>query len=907
MFAVMLWLAVPVQANSFTETDDAGQLVDTAESPIGCGELTEINGSISASGGDNVDIYKIKITDRYAFEASLSESDPPFIQVLLKTNGDALWAADPELGSSGRTLVSAGSIIEGEYLLAISNPCVEPYDGAGNEMYKGAVVSTNGINTLRYAFGSTTLATWESACPATSGGVTVCYGWCSCDCYNGSYSITLKGATFVQTSADCDEVMMPDLVGMAREAAETEITHANLQVGTIAEQYSTIVPAGIVISQDPADGTWLVFGTIVDMEVSVGPEMTTVPNVVGMTQEEAEAEIANTNLQVGTITEQYSTIIPAGKVISQDPADGTSVVLNSTVDLVVSLGLTDPGVAPIAKTGQTTSYAQGDDGDLRMGVAWPESRFTDNLDGTVTDHLTNLMWAQDARAAGSKVWKSQTYPLTYPALEYCNNLELGGYSDWRLPNVKELLSLIDWSQKTNMLPFGHPFTNTEGYDWYSSTKPFYWYSSTSHPYQPEFFAFAVSMYNVHVQRYGKLNPCYVWPVRGGEGESAFVAKTGQTTSYAPGDDGELQMGVAWPPAPRFTDNDDGTVTDNVTGLIWLKDAQCFEKIDWTQALSNANGLENGSCGLTDGSAPGDWRLPNVKELLSLVDASPYNPVLTNGHPFTPPASASYWPGYWSSTSWANVDTKAFIVTMSYGLVINLDKVNNNNFTCWPVREPNKPPTLIPTGGGTYHQIDDPVTLGGSVSDPEGDQVTYKWLEGEEALFIGQVQTTDGGVPVSLPDYVISNLGLGNHTITLSVSDGRNDPVTCDIAVEVIDTTAPTLAPVPDKSILWPPNHGMVDIEIYADADDNSGGQVNLSATVHSNEPEAGLGDGDKAPDWTAPAIDQVNGIITFQLRAERSTSGNGRMYTTTVIATDGSGNSSSADVEILVPLDKSKK
>jgi len=55
---------------------------------------------------------------------------------------------------------------------------------------------------------------------------------------------------------------------------------------------------------------------------------------------------------------------------------------------------------------------------------------------------------------------------------------------------------------------------------------------------------------------------------------APMLKTGQTTSYATGDDGDLQRGIPWP-NPRFTDNEDGTVTDNLTGLIWLKDANCF--------------------------------------------------------------------------------------------------------------------------------------------------------------------------------------------------------------------------------------------------------------------------------------------------------------------------------------------
>ena len=122
-----------------------------------------------------------------------------------------------------------------------------------------------------------------------------------------------------------------------------------------------------------------------------------------------------------------------------------------------------------------------------------------------------------------------------------------------------------------------------------------------------------------------------------------------------------------------------------------------------------------------------------------------------------------------------------------------------------------------------------------------------------------------------------------------------------------DDIPPTLAPLPDKTILWPPNHKMVTVSILANASDDSGGPVTLAATVSSNEPENGLGDGDTAPDWTTPLIDQTDGIITLQLRAERSGRGNGRVYTVTITATDGSGNRSQANVDIIVPRDQRKK
>ena len=126
------------------------------------------------------------------------------------------------------------------------------------------------------------------------------------------------------------------------------------------------------------------------------------------------------------------------------------------------------------------------------------------------------------------------------------------------------------------------------------------------------------------------------------GVPSAVPKTGQTGCFilAPddefvctgsGEDGEYQKGVSV--SPRFTDNGDGTVTDDLTGLIWLKNANCYGDQNWFAALSNANNLSSGACGLTDGSVAGAWRLPNVRELHSLIDFGALNPALPAAHPF----------------------------------------------------------------------------------------------------------------------------------------------------------------------------------------------------------------------------------------------------------------------------------
>ncbi len=100
---------------------------------------------------------------------------------------------------------------------------------------------------------------------------------------------------------------------------------------------------------------------------------------------------------------------------------------------------------------------------------------------------------------------------------------------------------------------------------------------------------------------------------------------------------------------------------------------------------------------------------------------------------------------------------------------------------------------------------------------------------------------------------------------------------------------------------------MVCIVIATNATDNSGGSVILNATIDSSEFMNGGGDGNTGVDYTEPIIDQETGIIVLQLRAERSGKGAGRMYEITITATDDSGNSSDAVVEVVAPHDKGKK
>jgi hypothetical protein len=144
------------------------------------------------------------------------------------------------------------------------------------------------------------------------------------------------------------------------------------------------------------------------------------------------------------------------------------------------------------------------------------------------------------------------------------------------------------------------------------------------------------------------------------------------------------------PDPRFMDNKDGTVTDILTGLIWLKNTNCFKMMDWGSAILAAKSLKDGDCGpdsaliLSDGSSAGDWRLPSMNELCILIDYSRRNPALPNGHMFS-----DFPTGYcWSATTLDSHPGMAWIVYMESGTTC-YDDIKNHAGHIWPVRGPKE--------------------------------------------------------------------------------------------------------------------------------------------------------------------------------------------------------------------------
>lgn len=174
-----------------------------------------------------------------------------------------------------------------------------------------------------------------------------------------SFTLTCTGpggtgsssATIVVNAAPPGPVMatVPNVVNLTQAAATAAITGAGLVVGGVSQRSSTTVPAGSVISQDPAAGTSVTISSAVTLVVSSGP--VAVPNVLNLTQAAATTVITGAGLALGAVSQQSSATVPSGNVISQNPAAGTSVAAGSAVALVVSTGPAPPPPPPPPATG----------------------------------------------------------------------------------------------------------------------------------------------------------------------------------------------------------------------------------------------------------------------------------------------------------------------------------------------------------------------------------------------------------------------------------------------------------------------------------------------------------------------------------------------------------------------------
>jgi|GEM_PF-3071019 len=148
----------------------------------------------------------------------------------------------------------------------------------------------------------------------------------------------------------------------------------------------------------------------------------------------------------------------------------------------------------------------------------------------------------------------------------------------------------------------------------------------------------------------------------------------------------------------------------------------------------------------------------------------------------------------------------------------------------------------------------------------------------------------------------STFPIGTTTVNLTAKDAAGNSSSGSFTVTVRDTTAPVIASLTASSTsLWPPNHKMVPITLTAVTSDAVGVASLKIIGATSNEPDNGLGDGDTANDI------EITGALTLNLRAERSGTGNGRIYTITVEARDAAGNATTKTVTVSVPKSQGGK
>ena len=159
----------------------------------------------------------------------------------------------------------------------------------------------------------------------------------SCDPQPGS-SVRIGAAVTAVVSLGIEQKEVPSVVGSSQQEAEEAIRQAGLAVGAITQAYSSSVAEGQVISSDPAAGAMVNHSSAVAIVVSKGRRPVTVPNVVGMKEQDATSALQDVDLTVGQVSRTYSDTVAEGLVISSSPKAGASGYVGDSVDLVVSLG-----------------------------------------------------------------------------------------------------------------------------------------------------------------------------------------------------------------------------------------------------------------------------------------------------------------------------------------------------------------------------------------------------------------------------------------------------------------------------------------------------------------------------------------------------------------------------------------
>lgn len=322
---------------------------------------------------------------------------------------------------------------------------------------------------------------------------------------------------------------------------------------------------------------------------------------------------------------------------------------------------------PVVGTNQSTSFdnfstiAKPGAGDAFYGQNsnYPGNSpsYTSNGDGTVTDNVTGLMWQQSFDHTNDDnidYSDKLTYDEILTLVE--NGVSFAGYDDWCLPSIKEMYSLIQFSGRdidpqststSNLTPFIDNKTFAYAYgDLTAGERLIDMQCATTTVYvsdEVNYMVFGVNFADGRIKGYGTAFP-------GGDKKAFNYLLVRGNSSY-----GENQ----------FQDNGDGTISDLATGLMWQQNDN-GEGILWQDALAYAEGEEF--------AGYSDWRLPDAKELQSIVDYE-RSPATTGSAAISPlfhcseivnEAGQDDFPWYWSSTTHASQMSGSTAVYVAFG-------------------------------------------------------------------------------------------------------------------------------------------------------------------------------------------------------------------------------------------------
>jgi len=370
------------------------------------------------------------------------------------------------------------------------------------------------------------------------------------------------------------------------------------------------------------------------------------------------------------------------------------------------LGLPDTGQSKCYEAREEIACERqdypGQDGQHLTGCSI-ENRFIDNKDGTVLDRCTGLMWQKDTADANNDQSSDVNDNIRWcQALDYCESLSFAGHSDWRLPSLRELETTIDYGRYPAMDPvFGvldeEYWTSTfddARYAW--TIAPFTGYNLNTSDINDKLYARAVRSGYRCISKNGDVTDDGIVDISDAitilshlflgtpaaliaacqQGEVPGLPETGQDKCYGPqgeevlcdsdkcpGQDAAYTTGCYI--VNRFVDNKDGTVLDRCTGLMWQKNTADVnndgssddnDSVTWRVALGYSSSLTL--------AGYSDWRLPNVRELNSIV-AYGLNPALDPvlALPLTDESVISYW----SSTTRSEITSSAWYVQVNSGL------------------------------------------------------------------------------------------------------------------------------------------------------------------------------------------------------------------------------------------------